>query len=124
MRIPRLLIAGALLVGTLVLAPAAPASATSSACASTCNGSAYFDSYGEHLYVYDNAHDGLAVVVWNKRFDLGGNWYAGWNTSGGGTVRPFNLSMPEGTPFHYYVCLGSGGVTYWNTCGPVVYDAA
>lgn len=124
MRVPRLLIAGALLLGTLVLAPAAPASATSSVCASTCAGSAYFNSYGEHLYVYDNAADGLAVVVWNQRYDLGGGWYQGWNTTGSGTVRHFDLSIPDGTPFNYYVCLGSGGVTYWGTCGPVVYDRA
>jgi hypothetical protein len=123
MRVPRFLIAGALLLGALVFAPAAPASASSSFCANTCAGSATFDSYGEHLSVYDNANDQLAVVVWNYRYDYGA-WYSAWNTNGPWTVRPFNLSIPEGMQFTYKVCLGSGGVTYWNTCGPLVYDRA
>jgi hypothetical protein len=83
-------------------------------------GEAVFDPNGEHYYIYDRQADGHSVVVVNYRSDLSPSGpYYGWNHTGAGTAKDYDLSMPEGTRVTYYVCLGEYGsrTVLWNTCG-------
>jgi hypothetical protein len=121
MRLRRHVFAGTVLLVGLLLGLAAPASATSGACAYTCAGSATFNSNGQILKVIDNnPYDGRSVVVPNRRWDMGGGWYYGWSTAGG--TRPYDLTIPYPYTIDYYVCLSypSSGQIDWGTCGPMV----
>jgi hypothetical protein len=114
------------LVLGFVLSTSGAALADSSACTPGCDGYAVFISNGEILEIHDWRADGHSVVVWNKRYDLGGNWYQGWNPNGYGTVVRYNLEIPEGVRFDYYVCLGEYGIraTIWSTCSGTRFDRA
>jgi hypothetical protein len=83
-------------------------------------GEAVFDPNGEHYYIFDRKADGHSVVVVNYRSDLSPSGpYYGWNHTGAGTAKDYDLSMPEGTRVTYYVCLGeySSRSVLWDTCG-------
>ncbi|MEU3271031.1 hypothetical protein ABZ639_09290 [Saccharomonospora sp. NPDC006951] len=56
-------------------------------------GALNFYDYGEHLYVYDAAKDGYSVRV-NLAWDNGSATCT--NSSGLGTTKHCNLSIPEG----------------------------
>lgn len=86
--------------------------------------SAWFDSYGEHLYIKDTSKDGRSAVV---RISYAGHadaYY--WNPNGVGSVRDVNLAAPEGSYLQYQACTGEYGNlgVYYESCGVTAYDNA
>jgi hypothetical protein len=126
MRTAKRLLALMALVAGLVLSLTGPAAATSAVCDRSCAGRASFNSVTHDLTGSDHRADGHSVVVWNKRYDLGQQWFAGWVTGGNGSSQTWHLSMPPGTRIDYEVCLGEFGsrTTLWDTCGSMVTDWA
>ncbi|MEH1130223.1 hypothetical protein [Micromonospora sp. CPCC 206061] len=86
----------------------------------TAAGSAFFDSYGEHLYIYDNASDHAGVRVYfsvNK-----GGWQQRTNSKGSDEpLAHWNLDYAENLSFRFYVCISNNGTNIAGTCGPTIY---
>jgi hypothetical protein len=111
----------------LVIAGAGPAAADSyQETRGNLGGSVWFFSYGEHLQIYDELADGHSVVVFDQRQDLCCTWYSGWNHGGEGSVKDYDLNMPEGDWINYYVCLGEYATKTIvpGTCSPIAEDLA
>jgi len=115
------------LVGALLLAGAATASADSERCTSGsgCAGRVTFASYGEVFKVYDQAGDGHSAVALYWLPD-GSGPHLVWNPNGNGTSVTANLEFAEGSWVTYRACLGEYGTkeVLQSTCGATITDIA
>ena len=115
------------LVGALLLAGAASASADTERCTSGsgCAGRVTFASYGEVFKVYDQAGDGHSAVALYWLPD-GTGPHLIWNHSGNGTTVTADLEFPEGNWVTYRACLGEYGdrEVLQSTCGATITDIA
>lgn len=69
-------------------------------------GSAYFQSYGEHLYACDEAADGLRAIA---QLNVNGHIYEVQDADGAnGNCWTINLSITEGTLVTLRACLRNG----------------
>ncbi|MGH3756524.1 hypothetical protein [Actinophytocola sp.] len=116
-----------LLVGALLLAGGATASADSERCTSGsgCAGRVTFASYGEVFKVSDQAGDGHSAVALYWLPD-GTGPHLVWNPNGNGTTVTANLEFAEGSWVTYRACLGEYGPreVLQNTCGATITDTA
>lgn len=116
-----------LLVGALLLAGGATASADSERCTSGsgCAGRVTFASYGEVFTVYDQDPDGHSAVALYWLPD-GSGPHLVWNPNGNGTSVKANLEFAEGSWVTYRACLGEYGdrEVLQSTCGATITDIA
>ncbi|MEU6327500.1 hypothetical protein ABZ851_09465 [Streptomyces sp. NPDC047049] len=86
----------------------------------TAAGHATFKTYGDNLYITDDASDGHSVVA---IVEQGSQSYY-WNRTGKGTTRHVDLDLHENGAVALRVCLAdwqgtpAGGIR-WDTCGTV-----
>ncbi|WP_200258759.1 hypothetical protein [Streptomyces sp. HSG2] len=97
----------ALLMALFLQAPPASAATT---CASVSGAKACFESYGDHIYLYDTAADGAHPEVY---FILENAGYAvafGWcrQTGGNNTVADCNFDFPESSNVHFIAARVDG----------------
>lgn len=115
------------LVGALLLAGGATASADTERCTSGsgCAGRVTFASLGEVFTVYDQAGDGHSAVALYWLPD-GTGPHLIWNHSGTGTSVPADLELAEGSWVTYRACLGEYGTKEitQSTCGATITDIA
>lgn len=77
-------------------------------------GEAFFDSYGEHMYVSDFEKDGAGVRV---HFSVNyGPWQQRTNSTGADTQVDYNLDYPEDLSFRFFVCISNNGTNIAGTC--------
>ncbi|WP_281897821.1 hypothetical protein [Phytohabitans aurantiacus] len=85
----------------------------------TAAGSAFFDSYGEHLYAFDNDADSAGVRV---HFSVNyGGWQERTNSKGNKSQAEWNLEYGENLSFRFFVCISNNGTNIAGTCGPLIY---
>jgi hypothetical protein len=81
-------------------------------------GEAFFDSYGEHMYVADFDKDGAGVRV---HFSVNyGAWQQRTNTSGNGSQIDYNLDYAENLSFRFFVCIPNNGTNIAGTCSKTI----
>jgi hypothetical protein len=115
----------AVLVGALLLAGGATASADSERCTagSGCAGRVTFASYGEVFKVHDQAGDGHSAVALYWLPD-GTGPHLVWNPDGNGTTVTADLDLTDGGWVTYRACLGEFGPkeVLQDTCGATITD--
>jgi hypothetical protein len=83
-------------------------------------GSAFFESYGEQLHIYDNDADSASVRVYYSV--AYGGWQQRTNSNGkDGPAVHVNFTYAENLSFRFYVCISNNGTNIAGTCGPLIY---
>lgn len=81
-------------------------------------GEAFFDSYGEHMYVADWEKDGAGIRV---HFSVNyGAWQQRTNSTGADTQVDYNLDYAENLSFRFFVCISNNGTNIAGTCSKTI----
>ncbi|MGR7003073.1 hypothetical protein ACU686_42350 [Yinghuangia aomiensis] len=82
---------------------------------------AWFESYGEHVDLYDDKADGKGAAFELQRRNSSGTWYtyaSGYSNLGNDSVKYYDYSIPEGAPIRIRACLQNGSTAPRTPAAP------